>query len=50
MKANDEVPASQGKIPMAFTARAAVAANLLATQGQRWPKSRHELGNPVNVG
>ena len=38
MKANDEVPALQGKIPMAFTARAAVAGEPSCHAGAKMAK------------
>ena len=51
MKANDEVPAPQGKLTLGFTAqRQPSRANLVAAETQRWSKSRHNLRNLGNVG
>ena len=44
MKANDEVPASQGKIPMAFTARAAVAGEPSCHAGAKMAKIAPRAG------
>ena len=45
MKANDQVPAPQTKVTRGFHCPgqpSRAQANLVATQAQRWPKSRHD--------
>ena len=51
MRANDEVPAPQDRVAMAFSVQGGRSrANLVATEARRGPKWRHNLGNPGNVG
>ena len=51
IKANDQVPPPQGKVTHSFHRPGQPSrANLVATEAQRWPKSRHNPGNPGNVG
>src|SRR5271156_1237106 len=51
MKANDQVPAPEGKITHGFHSPGQPSrANLVVTEAQRWQKSRHDSGNPGNVG
>jgi len=51
IKANDQVPPPQGKVTHSFHCPGQPSrANLVATEAQRWPKSRHNPGNPGNVG
>ena len=51
MKADEQVPAPQGKAIHGFHLPGQSSrANLVANEVQRWPKSRHNLGNLGNVG
>ena len=51
MKANDEVPAEQGKVTQGFHCPGQPSrANLVAAEAQNWPKSRHSPGHLGNVG
>jgi hypothetical protein len=51
MKANDEVPAPQGKLTLGFHCpKAAVAGEPCCCRARRWSKSRHNLRNLGNVG
>jgi hypothetical protein len=51
MKANDQVPAPQGKLTYGFHCPGQPSqANLVAAEAQRWSKSRDNLRNLGNVG
>lgn len=50
MKANDQVPAPQGKVTPGFSLAQGGSANLIAIEVQKWPKSRHGPRNLGNFG